>query len=263
SGCEGVVARDNSIVEVERGIVTTGDTTSGAGARPFVLIEGNHVNAYLENVAVTDMCDIKVLANELYRIATATAHTTGIGIYASTATGVGDLSITGNTLMDTTGAVDFDGVNVGAGVARGLIDGNDFKAVRYGVTMQAGTSGIRVGDRNLYNASLAPIIDNGTGNVVTSAWLAVSGHRRDLTGCEVKWGSATVTLDGSGNGTVAFQQPFKATPLMVLANWTSPDSTARNIGVPVGGWTVAGFGVSVRPSPGSGTVQIAYVAVGY
>ncbi|MCK8788003.1 hypothetical protein M0638_26970, partial [Roseomonas sp. NAR14] len=37
SGCEGVVARDNSIVEVERGIVTTGDTTSGAGARPFVL----------------------------------------------------------------------------------------------------------------------------------------------------------------------------------------------------------------------------------
>ncbi|MCK8787101.1 glycoside hydrolase family 55 protein [Roseomonas sp. NAR14] len=262
SGCEGVVARDNSIVEVERGIVATGDTTPGAGARPFILVEGNHVNAYLENVAVTDMCDIKVRTNELYRIATATAHTTGIGIYASTATGVGDLSITGNTLMDTTGAVDFDGVNVGAGVARGLIDGNDFKAVRYGITLQPGTSGLRVGDRNLYQASLAPVVDSGTGNVVASALLEAAGHRRDIAGCETKWGSATVTLNASGDGTVAFQQPFKALPLMVLATWAEAGGTARNIAAPSAGWTTAGFSVSVRPSPGAGTVQIAYVAVG-
>lgn len=264
-GCEGVIARDNSLVEVDNGIVVSGNTTAGSGARPAVMLSGNHANVYLNGFVITDMADIQAIGNEIYKLSTSTVHAVGIGIYANTGiTGAGDLIATGNFFMDATGAAsDFDAINIGGPVSKGIIDGNNFKRVRYGVTIQAGVSAIRVGDRNIFNAETANVSDSGTGNFIASVNIALIGSSRGVNGVETKWGTTFVTLNGTGDAIVTFDAPFKTATLAVVAGFANPAISGGACVVQRSTFATNQFIFSVRPNPGAIGVDLCYVAVGH
>jgi hypothetical protein len=83
-------------------------------------------------------------------------------------------------------------------------------------------------------------------------------------GLITKWGSTTVTLDGSGNGTVTFATAFPTGYLAAVVNNGDPDfSGALAFVVKSASCTASTLAFSVRASPGAVSVRVNWIAYGY
>ncbi len=113
-----------------------------------------------------------------------------------------------------------------------------------------------------------PAARSGIGNAqLPNTWgvsAAPSGWQRTPLGMIDQWGTAVITLDASGNGTIAWGLAFPNTVYWpVLSSGDMAASGNAVVGLGAGGSTLTGCAVSVRPNPGAIPVRINYRVMGW
>ena len=259
---EGLVVSDNQIVGVGTGVYAR-----GADTFPHVSIVNNHVNAAEVCIVVDKMYQAIIIGNLLYCQQGTTAGT-GIDIVSAAKY----FNITGNQFENLKPAVECNSIIVSSG-SDGVIDGNIFRRSDsvdgtqdgIGVWLTSGASNVKVGANNVFDASQVafPFSDDGTGNNTAAVSLDISGWELTAQGLISQWGSSVITLDGSGNGSIALPRAFKSAFYTAIACNGDPSFLGSSgFCVNQASSTTTTLAVSVRPNPGAVMVRFNWNAFG-
>jgi len=142
--CEGVTVEQCNFVAVNNGIVAT----STGKIAPHLSVIGNHINARLLGISVTDMQSVVIHGNSLFQRQSATATGTAVLLGGSTE----DSDISGNLIFGdytNTGGVTYYGVRVNGSVIDTKIHGNSCSDTTVAVFFQSGTAGNLAYDNTL------------------------------------------------------------------------------------------------------------------
>lgn len=146
NGYEGAFAHDNNLVSVGNGI----EFLDTAG-RPHFSVRGNHVNARVCCIRITNGSEAFITDNLLYAVINAPSNVQGVNISGSG----GELYVIRNNQFENTSripggtAINFDGIHITAsGYAN--IGGNLFRDVDTGTLLWPGAHHCLVDDDNIY-----------------------------------------------------------------------------------------------------------------
>lgn len=182
----------------------------------------------------------------------------GISISGAVAYG----SIIGNTLVNN-GAKTNAGINISGG-QKMTIDGNVIASMNVGLNLTSGASGCIVGAGNTFNVCNNDISSAAVNSIVYAAAPAISGSTTVTGGIIHKWGSASVTLDASGNGTLTYPAPFPNGYYAGVVNCGDASfSGSAAFSINHAACTASTLAFSVRPSPGAVGVRVNYQVNGH
>lgn len=113
-----------------------------------------------------------------------------------------------------------------------------------------------------------PAARSGIGSAqLANTWglsAAANGWERTPLGMIDQWGTAIITLNAAGDGSVAWGFAFPNTAYWpVLCSGDMAASGNAVVGLGNGGYTPTGCSVSLRPNPGAVTVRINYRVMGW
>lgn len=260
---EGVYISGCAFVRVLRGVFWSASVT-----KPLLSVIGCHINASTVGIDVIDVNQFNIASNLIYIEAGAGSPTVAACIQirlnaAVTLDGV----INHNFFYYLSGATSKNGIVVlsGAGTETLLIDGNRFKALDAGIVLQESVTSVVVTGSNQFNDCANRIINFGTGNrLCIPDFSPGAGAFNAEDGTRIKYGSAVVTLNGSGNGVATYDDAFPTAFLMgVVNNGDSGVFATSSFIVNQGSSSASQMSFSVRPNPGAVTVRVNYIAIGH
>jgi polygalacturonase len=249
--CEGVFVSGCNFVGVNVGLVF-----SGAAAEPQLNLVDNHINANVACVQATNLAQASIAHNLFYARDTAPANVVGIQLSTCQTVNIDD-----NIFVDTS-SFNFDGIVFSSGTTLCNARGNTFQSTTTSVWMQAGSTN-NTATGNTFVSVTTRYLDQGTGNIVSTASLAESGFDTSVQGVITKWGTAVSTLNASGDGTVTFPSAFKnAFYAAVISSGDPSIASGAAFALTHTSCSTTTLAFSVRPNPGAIPVRVNYVAFG-
>ncbi|SRR6266404_303315 len=261
SDFEGAYITDCQMFGVNLGIAVTGTSTF-----PHASIMNNHINASNTCVQIDKMYEVFVHGNLLYKQLDNATAGTGVSVINA----AGFFSIQGNTFENLNAVININAIIVSSG-SNGLIDGNIFRrcdntaltVAGLAIWLTAGASNCTVGRNNTYALTTNKTLNSGTGNNIALTTLSATGSTSNAEGLIEKWGSAVVTLDASGNGTITHATAFPTAYFSGVVSSGDPGFAANAaFSVNNGSCTTAILAFSVRPNPGAVAVRVNYIVKG-
>jgi hypothetical protein len=264
---EGAMVQNGTIFGVNNGV-----TFKQPAAVPYAhaIVANSHINASASCVILNQVYEAFITENLLYsELNTATAT------HISVVTNAAWFQIKNNTFENLNATYAANSIVVTSG-SYGNITGNTFRrcndantgaTLGTAIWLTAGATYCQIGADNLYAGSSlvgTQILNSGANNKAPNTTLATPGTTTTEQGLITKWGSSTVTLDASGNGTVTFGTAFPTGYLAAVVNNGDPTASGTlAFVVNNGSCTASTLAFSVRASPGAVAVRVNWIAYGY
>lgn len=269
---EGVRFDHATLVAVRNGIILSRGVDA---ANPWFSLTNSHINAENCCVSLTGVVEYNISNNEFY---SQVADNSGTGIMRfieiDTAANAGWSSnglIAGNMFQGDLSAVSLANrtgvyfVGRSADAESCIITDNRFQSVGKAVHLTASTNGVVIPDTNLYNNVTTRVQNDAPTERNVVAGTTASGTNwssTDTGGNRRAFGSAVVTLNASGDGTIAYTEPFQTfrTGTVCAGDPGVAGDASYSINQSSSNSTVLAF--SVRPNPGPVTIRVNYTADG-
>ncbi|MDN4590072.1 hypothetical protein DBA29_16375 [Xenophilus aerolatus] len=251
---EGALIRGNQVIATNDGCVVDGPSNY-----PHASILDNHFNASRTGVTISRMAEVLVHGNLIYKQLGG-----GIGTGVNVVSSANYFSIQHNIFENLNAAVGMNVIVVSSG-DRGLTANNVTRRANglssgtgTGVWLTSGATNCTVG-ANTFNDTLTPYLNQGTSNRVRdNGSTAGQFWATDELGDMRQWGSAVVSLNASGDGSVTLPKNFAGTHYPTISNG---DPAASPTAAFIANQASSGIGniaFSVRPNPGAITVRVNY-----
>jgi hypothetical protein len=247
-------------INADTGVVTS---------KPLISVTGSHINTDKFGIRTVGFIQCNYADNLIYaqNVDSTSTGYTAIALNADNAPL--DVQVNNNNFQGIITGITKNGIVVESGGAsdRCIISNNIFTSYDIGVWLQTSTTNGVVVDTNNFLSCTTNVRNDGAAsniNCVFSVSGTGIGNKEFPDKLVQRFGTSVVTLDASGNGTIALTPAFRTA--FISAVICNGDPVALNAGDAVSvrqtSCTTSSLAFSVRPNPGAVSVRVNWFACG-